>query len=346
MDVEKKVLDNISSPYAITLLKNAGGYKILAASEARGGPCRLYSPDSPWDFETIWKEPGGVMNMAQGNKDMAFWSIRCFFPVFRSENAEIVFTEKTDSGEWQSHIMGRLPFVHRIALLHFGKECFLLASTLCGKKDFEQDWSHPGAVYISPVKNGEPLQLKCIMEGLTKNHGLSFYRATSFNIPLISCHEGVFEILYHPDTGEWKYNNIFDHESSEAVLYDIDNDGQKELITIEGFHGDEINIYKYNFNQWKKVYKINIAFGHVLWAGKINGHNCVLSGNRDGEKDISLYFPLNNSLTQWDRIIIDEGVGPTQIEVFAGEKETKLFAANGSNCEVVVYTLKNTFYGG
>lgn len=44
--------------------------------------------------------------------------------------------------------------------------------------------------------------------------------------------------------GQWKTELIMEGHIGEIATIDIDNDGEDEIMTIEEFHGDTIQIYK------------------------------------------------------------------------------------------------------
>src|SRR5699024_10202205 len=95
---------------------------------------------------------GGVMNILPiHDKEGEFFAIQGFYPIFDSKNAEIVrcaindLTRETVVLEVNSLKM--LPYVHRIALVGETPSRKIIAATLCRKKSFIEDWSHPGDVY-------------------------------------------------------------------------------------------------------------------------------------------------------------------------------------------------------
>ncbi len=340
----KTVIDDIPMPYAVNTVDSPALSGVIFASEDRDGPCRLYP--APGVAETVWSSPGGVMNVIPDGDAPALWSIQKFFPVFQSAEAEIVRTERQDGGVWKLTTMARLPYVHRIARIMVDGNPFMLACTLCEKKDFEQDWSHPGAVYISPIVDGEPLRFMTVLAGLTKNHGLTIHTENGRDVPLVSSADGVFRIDFSL-AGElaWSIEKIHDRESSEAILYDLDNDGHDELITIDGFHGDKVHFYKQNGTGWDCRHVIDIAFGHVLWVGEVLGRTCILTASRSGDKDTLLHLPAGALESPWERVVVDRGVGATQIAVTGEAGRAVLFASNHGANEVAAYTLTESDSG-
>jgi hypothetical protein len=61
------------------------------------------------------------------------------------------------------------------------------------------------------------------------------------------CMSGVAGIFYF-EQQSGRYNGLkrclFDKEVSEFCFIDLDGDGKEELVTIEPFHGEALNVYK------------------------------------------------------------------------------------------------------
>ena len=339
MRIEKTVLGAMPMPYAVGEYKTGDAAGVIFASEDRNGPCRLYSGNAD-NAETRWNHPGGVMNIVQDGDNPAVWAIQKFFPVFQSAGAEVLRVERDAAGVWRQTETVPLPYVHRIARFEAGGKPYLLACTLCSHKDFEQDWSHPGSVYAAALIPGQTPAFRAVADGLVKNHGLSFIEGAERPTVLVSSAEGVLRIEFLGDGDlSWRAERIHDREASEAVLFDIDGDGARELITIEGFHGDHLRIHKATGSGWEGQKDIPIVFGHVLWAGTIGGKRCILAAGRGAEKDTILYFPPDDIRKEWRTFQVDSGVGATQIAVVNGTHETLLYAANHGVDEVVRYRL-------
>lgn len=341
MNAVKTVYDTLPMPYAVTVLATSSLSGVVFASEDRDGPARLYT--APGTYETLWTVPGGVMNIVPDGDAPAVWSIRKFFPIFASAEAEIVRAERGAGGGWTSTALARLPYVHRIARFVVDHKPYMLACALCEKKDFEQDWSHPGSVYAAPIVPGKELEFVPVLEGLTKNHGLSFLQQGGTDIPLVSSADGVFRIGFRHDAGgvlAWDVEKIHHRESSEAVLFDLDGDGRDELVAIDGFHGNQVHVYVKTNSGWIVKKAIDIAFGHVLWVGTIFGKNCVLAASRGGRKETRLYFPQGDLAGDWEMFEVDAGVGATQISVVEEKGVPVLYAANHGANEVAAYRLE------
>ena len=50
-----------------------------------------------------------------------------------------------------------------------------------------------------------------------------------------------------------------------------------EMITIEPFHGNTLNIYKRTGDQWEQRYSDSLSFGHGLSSGVFNGKPVIVA---------------------------------------------------------------------
>ena len=89
------------------------------------------------------------------------------------------------------------------------------------------------------------MELTVVKDNMLKNHG--YYKIVEDGIEkcIISCDGGVY--LFIPPSapdGKWEIEKLLDEAASDAVLIDMDGDGEKELITISPFHGADLYFYK------------------------------------------------------------------------------------------------------
>jgi hypothetical protein len=338
--ISKRVLADCPMPYAVASYEENGTAKALFASEMQDGPCLLIDREKLVS-ETIWSEPGGTMNVVPDPNENGFWAIQKFFPVFKSEKSEIVFVSRNKDGHWTSVVRASLPYVHRIALVDIGGKRHILACTLCSEKAFTEDWSNPGAVYISriPEDHSIPLTFQPILENIPKNHGLSVSTVNGHVRVLVAGGNGVHEILFNgKGTIGRETRRLTDREASEAILYDLDGDETEELITIEGFHGNSLFIYKSSISGWQELLSYDISFGHVLWTGKIAGENAIIISDRGANKDLYI-LTFSNPDMKPQKFPIDAGVGATQIEAING-KEIVILATAHALGKCMEYTLE------
>ena len=108
---------------------------------------------------------------------------------------------------------------------------------------------------------------------------------------LISCDDGVYRFT-PPESEEqdWTVEKLVDEAASDAVLVDLDQDGEKELILISPFHGEHIYFYKKIDGDYKKVYTYDTAdFAHAIYGGTLLGKPAVIIGHRKGERNLLLF---------------------------------------------------------
>ena len=152
MRFTKRRLAVAEQGYSITSISLLNTKCVLAAAEGAGPGLVFPAPDlSP---SVLAAEPGGCMGFAPmpGRSDEVLM-ITEFYPIFRSETAGIHLYRATDEfvGPWSGKRVIDLPFVHRIATVSVAGHGYLVAATVCGGKDFQDDWSKPGKVYVARI---------------------------------------------------------------------------------------------------------------------------------------------------------------------------------------------------
>jgi len=302
------------------------------------------SPD--WDKTKLWDKPGGAMNVLPvPGRDFSFLAIQKFFQGFQAEGSGIYYVEPDEVEEksWNIQRVIDLPFVHRIQVVKVGSKPYLVAATLCEGKDYEEDWSRPGSVYAGaiPEERSSTWELQPILEGVSKNHGMWHSEGDPETL-YISGKEGVFE-LEVPEKAEagWDVTQLLGHEVSDLSLYDVDGDGKKEIVTIEPFHGDDLKIYRNINGSWKQVFRRDINFGHVVWAGHVGGSPGVIAGSRGGRRELELLRldQANDGLSLKSREVLDEGGAPMQVSVVNKEGSDLICTSNGDRDEVTLYKI-------
>ncbi len=347
LKINKKVIAKLEKVYAINWFRLNKEKTYLIAATEKKGKCLLFaSPD--WHVSTVWDNPGGSMQvvpLCEYTNTVSLIAIQKFYPGFKSEKASIVYAEPVNniSNNWKVKEIIGLPFVHRIGVVKANNYPHIIASTICSGKKFEDDWSRPGSTWVCKIPL-EPFSgrwsFKAILSGIRKNHGMYLNKNMGKDIIYISGTEGVFAIKI-PDREyeSWSYEHLIFSEVSEICLFDIDDDGRDEMVTIEPFHGNNLAIYKISDGKWHPVYKMLVNFGHVLWCGKIFGHCYILIGNRGGKKDLILLRIVKNSPIKMEKIIIDEGIGPTQLDVIRQSSNYFILSANNYKGEIAFYSL-------
>ena len=338
MKATKKQLAVIDAPYAIQLISWKGRDYCIAASEERNGEIVLIDLESKRVQKVIGLK-GGIMNIIP-DEDGSMFAIERFYPVFQSEKARIMrFTLNESDGDEiiaDVELVADLPYVHRILTLDTPEGKKIVAGTLCETKAFEQDWSSPGSVYIMPARAGAlPERLP---ELIHKNHGM--WRYNKNESILISGVEGVYELSLQE--GRPKLSRIMEREVSDICMFDLDGDGQDELITIEKFHGDEINVYSSKGDSWELLAHADVKFCHAIWAGIISGEPCILACNRGGDMETVMYkvHSSKGGEMQLSPEVIDSGTGGANLAVLQKDGAVLLMTANRNCGEIAAYALK------
>lgn len=345
MKIKKTILANIEKPYAVRSVRMDGETCFLAASEERNGECLLfYSPEFRCST-VVWTGPGGCMTMAPlsyGNG--AFIAIQDFYPVFDSDQASIVLAEPAGniSEPWNVRVLATLPFVHRCEVIRVAGTEYIVAATLCQGKEYTEDWSRPGSVYVAEVPENadEELKLVSVMDGITKNHGMYVSEMEGRQVVYIAGQEGVFLLDYESSSRKWVHARVLDHGVSDLFLADINGDGLEEMVAIEPFHGNTLAIYKSLNSSWQRVYETKMDFGHAIWAGNTVIGPAVFMADRGGGKELSLLQPRTSGDFNMKKTVIDVGVGAAQISVVNQSDRTLLLSANHGINEVALYEIR------
>lgn len=348
MEIEKKVLANLSKCYSIAPLKYNNKDHILVAAE-KVDRCILFDIEGN-KVDTVWSEPGGVMSMIQvPNTNGQFLATHKFYSPNDSKEAKIIIATPLEKGKWEIRTLVDLPHVHRFDIINRNGVNYLIACTLKSGHEYKEDWSMPGKVYyavlpddLSQFNENNQLQLKVVKDNMLKNHGYYKVVENGINFAVISCEEGVFKFL-PPKTKEddWEIEKLIDLPTSDAVLIDIDEDGENELVTIAPFHGEKITIFKKENGQFKEVYKYNreTPFLHSIYGGEVCGKPAVIIGNRQGERNIIL-FTYNKEKTCYDAQIIDEDCGSANVYHYIKDNKDYLISTNREIDEIAMYKIK------
>lgn len=344
MNIEKQEITSLKFSYAVSWFHRHGKLYGVAASEmAQGGKCMMFPMDHPKQVETVWENAGGTMSIAQLREDGSFLAVQNFFKGFQAAKACIVKAVPTEAGTWNVEKYLDLPYVHRFEIVTVDRSPFILASTLCDKKEFREDWSSPGRVYLGPLtEKGSDCRLVPLISGITKNHGYCQMRHDGRHVVAVTGQEGLFEITVpeNPDS-EWKYENLIPTEISDVTFVDLDQDGVDEIVTIEKFHGNQIVIYKRDGQDWKQVYRYLVNFGHVVWGGSILGKPGLLVAYRGDNAALILMRLKRKDQNQFymEHTVLDEQEGPTNLAVTGDDSSCRILCSCGKTERVVVYTL-------
>ena len=335
MKINKEFTLKIPGVYATTELVFNGKQYLAAASENRDGYAYIIDPIKH-QYSRLWTEKeSGVMNIIQEPGKKRLFAITSFFPIFQSKEASICsLIPSTDDvmTPWKIVNIFTLPYCHRIGSITVDNKNYLIACTVCRDKDFQEDWSKPGEVWISPIPENHPGEwsFKKIYGGLIKNHGLFIEKN---NQVYITSEKGVMLFDFS------KY--IFGQEILPTIITSTPTSdvfgtsgGEKSWLgTIEPFHGEIAKIYEIT-NDFREIRSYPIHFGHVVWIGEILNKKAILLGSRGEHRNLVLIFWESG-----EEFVIDKETGSTQVTVFKDKDSVKIFSANHYKDEVSMYSI-------
>lgn len=335
MRIEKTKIVDLSMVY-VTAELHLGGRRYLAAvSEARGERAYIIDPETN-EYAQLWEGDTGVMNVIQVPDRDQILVITKFYPIFQSREAAICALEPTEQGymaPWKIREVMPLPFCHRIGIVQNRHGVFVIGCQLCHDKEFQEDWSQPGALWMAPIPDrmdGE-WKLTKLYDGLTKNHGLWIEDG---NQVYICAENGVLRFdLSDYRAGESAFPTMITLTPTGDISI-AEMHGQKYAATIEPFHGDSAAVYRLTDTAYEQIARFDINFGHVVWIGELFGKPSLILGSRGGEKQLEIV-----DLETGTRTVLEEGVGPTQISIYPDGDTYKILAANHGAGEVTIYTL-------
>ena len=328
---KKKILE-IKSVYTANAFKVDGRTCVGAGSETT--PAVYLQDLASGESSFVDGCPGGVMSFVPvpGHPDL-FYSIMGLFPPFVGADAG-VFMHRRKADGWDTVKAMALPFAHRCDILEKDGKNYVFAASCSRFKENPADWSLSGELYVIPLNAdglaGEP---ELVYNKIWRHHGMLKAVIEGEETILFSGAEGIFYMVL--DGGKWAVKQFFDHEVSEFALIDLDGDGVDELITIEPFHGNTLNVYKCVDGRWDKLYTDELWFGHGLSAGMFKGEPIFVVGNRRGPLTLNMYRRLADGSFSCETL--EEEAGPTQTLVFTADGTDYILSANQLKDEVAIY---------
>ena len=129
--------------------------------------------------------------------------------------------------------------------------------------------------------------------------------------------------------------------ASDAVLVDMDQDGEKELAVISPFHGEKITIYKKRNGVYVEVWALSepAEFSHAIYGGTLLGKPAVIIGHRKGKRNL-LLFTYNAETKNYETTVLDEDCGPANVYKYMRDGEEVLISTNREIDEVAMYTFE------
>lgn len=337
MRFRRELSFGLPSCYAVGAVSVGGGLRLLFAPDGPG-PCHALDP-ATGARETVWDGPGGTMGFVPVPGSGAdFLAVQRFFPDYEAVEARIVRARR-DAEAWRVEPWLDLPYVHRFDVLSRNGRRWLVCATLCGKKEYKEDWRYPGAVLAGEMDGFDrPPALTPVLEGLTKHHGYCRFARDGGEAALVSSEEGVFEIVPPDAPGEpWKTRKILPRPVSDIAVCDIDGDGADELAAIEPFHGDTFTVYKLQNGRYETLYHApEQLFCHAIYGGKLRGERLFIAGNRGGDRELFLLRWRDGGIV---REVIEAGGGPSNVFVLPGPDRDLLAVANRERGEAAVFSV-------
>jgi hypothetical protein len=334
--MKKKLVLNIESVYTANAFKIGTDTFVAAGSETKP-EVYLYNLTSGVS-SLVTGCPGGVMSFipVPDNPNL-FFSIMGLFPPFIGAEAG-VFMHRRTGDQWTTQKAMDLPFAHRCEIINRNGKNYLFAASVSKYKENPADWSNPGEVYVAQLDE-EPIQKlmpELIDNSLTRNHGMLRAYINGIETICVSGAEGIFYFEQFPDD-KWVKKLLFDKEVSEFGFIDLDEDGQDELVTIEPFHGESLNVYKRNGSNWELKFSDSLSFGHGLSCGTFRNEPIIVVGNRRGSFTLDLFKAVDLANGKFSREVIEEDAGPTQTQVFTANNTDYILSSNQKKNEVVAY---------
>lgn len=349
MKINKKVISNLTKCYSIAPLKYNNQDCVLVAAEKKD-PCILFDLEGN-ELDTVWNEPGGVMSMVQvPGTNGQFLATHKFYSPNDSKEAKIIIATPISKGNWEIRTLVKLPHVHRFDILERNGVHYLIACALKSGHEFKDDWSSPGKVYaavlpedLSKYNEDNQLELKVIKDNMLKNHGYYQVKEGDTDACVISSDSGVFKFI-PPESPEsdWEMRKLIDSPASDAVLVDLDEDGNDELVVLSPFHGDQISIYKKKDNKFIKVYDYEnkTEFTHAIYGGKVGTKNVLIVGHRKGERDL-IMFTYDNKSEKYKAELMDHDCGPANVFHYNKDGKDIIISTNREIDEVAMYEVED-----
>jgi hypothetical protein len=347
MKIKKKIIGTLEKCYSLSLLDYHGAKHILVAAE-KVNNCELFDLGGRKEA-VIWKEPGGVMTIAQlPGSDGVFFATQKFYSPDDSEQARIVIAEP-NANKWEVRTLFDLPFVHRFDIIPANGTNYLIACTIKSGHKYKGDWSSPGKIYavklpedLSSYDAGHQLKPDVILEGLVKNHGYTRFVGADGSIQaVVSADCGVFRLTPpSSEKAEWKIEQLLDVPASDAQLIDLDSDGEAELCVFTPFHGDTLQIYRKNGRGYRLAYEYphKLEFLHAICGCTVGGKPILVAGNRKGERNLMAFY-WDSEKESYLCEILDRNCGAANVMHFIKDGKDFLVGANREINQITLYEL-------
>lgn len=341
MKINKIHLDDIKRCYCASSIEMNNEHHLLLASEDPNVLCAMYDTKNFQKEEVVWTKPGGCMSIIPfASRSQEFLAVQEFYLKVSPSLSKIVWGKYTDHG-WEVKDVISLPYIHRFDIYHQNGKDYFIGATIATSKEDKNDWRVPGRIYVGIIPDNpeEGIQLEVLVDGLYKNHG--YWRDEEEGKPVgyFGSDQGIFKVKPpKKDNGQWEVEFVMSGEIGEIACADLDQDGVKEIMTIEPFHGNKICIYKKEENKYKKVWEYDneIEFAHTLVGTTLCNQPVFLAGVR--RKDAELFYVSYEEGT-YKSHVIEQGVGPANLCVVHEKERDLIVSANHTKNEAAVYVV-------
>lgn len=374
--MHKRVLDRIEAGYALLIDRASYGDFLFVGSEKKGGESRVIRLDTS-EVSLATDQVGGMMHIVSiprtgGVESGGYLAAMGMYAPFIGRDAG-VYRLKPGAAwgdPWTVKKLFDAPFVHRLGFVETGGRVQLLVAVVSTDKKNPDDWEQPGRLFAADLGDGlarGEWVLQPVGDGLFRHHGMWTGKLDGRMDVFISAADGLFAVRdtssraddvggASPAGQGLGLECIIAEEISEMVVSDLDGDGVDEIVTIEPFHGNRLRVYKRGAmgdgaggdHDWKALWQCeDLSFAHGLNVVPVGGRNLIVVGNRRAGCEL-LAFDFQRSTGEFRRIVIDEGVGPTQIEPWFGTAAGRdgagpvaIISCNQAAGEVAMYDLTN-----
>lgn len=335
MEFIKKHLDDMKRCYCASHMTLNDELCIFLASEDPDVACNMYSGKNFENKQNVWTKPGGCMSIVQipGTKN-EFLAVQEFYLKVSPSQSKIVRATYND-GQWSFTDVVKKEYIHRFGILQKDGVNYLVFATIADEKKEKNDWTHSGSIYagVLPTSADEPFTYQRIYEGLFRNHGFWQTKENGEDVIYFGSDQGILKLW---NDGNWQTQTILEGQIGEIATVDIDGDGQVEIMTIEPFHGNAIHIYKNIDGRYQRVwtYDNEIDFAHTLVGCTLAGKPTFVAGIRRMDAEL---FVVQYEDGEYKVTIVDQGVGPANVNVVNQEDRDLIIAANHTANEACVY---------
>lgn len=339
MKIEKKKLADIKRCYCASSIYMNHENHYLFASEDPDVSCEMFSGKNFERKEVIWTKPGGCMSIIPiPGKEGEFLAVQEFYLKVSPSLAKIVWAKYGKHGFEIKDVL-HLPYIHRFDIYHRNGINYFVGATIATAKEDKEDWRVPGRIYVGelPEDLNAGLHVEILADGMYRNHG--YWHDLDEDCGYFGSDQGIVKVTPPiVQGGSWSMEHILDGAIGEIATIDIDDDGNKELMTIEPFHGSAIKIYKKVDGVYTQVYQYDheIAFAHTLLGGTLRGIPTFIAGVR--RQDAELFY-VQYKDGKFVTTTIEKGVGPANLALVNEKDRDVLVAANHTIHEAAVYII-------